>query len=75
MPLGIRSGDSPAELIEKSAPGRRTADVESEQEQFGRASHYLIFARNAGRRLSCAVNPSMARKVGGLMWCSMPSTS
>ena len=29
----------------------------------------------AGRRRSCFVSRSIARKVGGLMWCSIPSTS
>ena len=38
-------------------------------------STYLSCANKAGRRLSCAVNAAMARRVGGLMWCSMPSTS
>jgi len=35
----------------------------------------LSRARSAGRRRSNPVRAAIARRVGGLMWCSIPSTS
>ena len=40
-----------------------------------RAVFLPIFSTSSGWDVSTRVRLSMARRVGGLMWCSMPSTS